>query len=201
LEGLLQLVVGIQLKEADAPFADLRNLLLKYEELIPDASTSDRLPLIATYYIFNALVRPEDRVENAGTFEKPYLATLNPPSLEGLAVRFALGRDAEWTADELAELHATYYRRKYKPNRLQLPPIYEAALSLSLAEAFRRSGNLSEATACIETARDNLPAMKVLLGLDAQLSDTPDLPVSWTKILLPATEDGAEEKPPQSEWS
>lgn len=184
-EGFLQLVAGVQTKQKDAPFVDLRDLLRRYEELIPQAKPNYRLPMVATYYLFNALVGPDNRVENAGSFEKPYMGLLDPPSLEGLGLRFALGQEIEWSASELADLGKTYYQRKYRANGFTLPQIYEVALCLSITEAYRREGNLADATASIEAARDNLPSVSVLVDAAAQLAEKPDEPIIWMTLLLP----------------
>lgn len=197
LSGFLSLIASVQQKVPDAALTDIRDLLRKYELLIPRAKAIHRLPMVALYGLFHVLVRQEDRLPEGAKLVERCDKLLEPPSLEGLAVRFALSRDVEWPVDEIASLYGGYYRQKYQKSGLKLPDLYETAFALTLAEAYRKDGNISAATKTLHGAIDNQPTTKALrAALDALTSEW-DAPILWRVLLLPeaATRDPAPSAP------
>ena len=188
LGGYLQLIAALHTETPQPALTDIRDLLRKYEQMIPQAKAADRLAMVALYALFNVLVREEDKIEGWRTVIERYEEKLGPPSLEALAVRLGLNRGLEWSAADIASLYKTYYAQKYKKNALELPGFYETAFALALAEAHRKEGSIAVAAETLSRALDNQPTMAVLkAALDGLQADS-DAEISWQALLLPPRE-------------
>tara|TARA_R110002074_G_scaffold96954_2_gene210531 strand:- start:522 stop:2276 length:1755 start_codon:yes stop_codon:yes gene_type:complete len=185
LGGFFELVVPIQQSLPHAALTDIRDLLRKYERLMPRAIASHRLPMVALYALFHLLVREEDRLPDSARLVERYEDLLQFPSLEGLGLRFALARDVEWPAAAVAALYQGYYKQKYKKNGLKLPTLYEAAFALALAEAYRKEGDLPNATETLVSGIDNQPKIGAIQTALAALNASDRAPISWQALLLP----------------
>ncbi|MER8492215.1 hypothetical protein NKI94_08140 [Mesorhizobium australicum] len=195
LGGFLSLVSALQKKAPDAQLIDMRDLLRKYEALIPQAK-AHRLPMVALYFLFNSFVKPADRLPDAQKFMDRYHSVLVSPSLEGIGVRFALKRDVEWPTEEVASLYSRYYKQKYEKPGLKLPELYETAFALTLAEAYRRDGKLAEAGETLFEAINNQPKASTLQSALATLKLNESAPISWQVLLLP--EPPEVDRPPEA---
>ncbi|MBW8880216.1 MAG: hypothetical protein JF615_01980 [Asticcacaulis sp.] len=199
LGGVLDLHASLLLKEDGAALVDIFELLRKYQTLIPDAPPAHRLPMLALYYLFNASLADSQRLEGWLAFVKGYEDILDAPSLESLSIHVALKNIFTWSASVLAKIREQYFRTRYRDNGLQLPWLFEAALDLVLAEAYRCEGDEDRARAMIAQARENHPTMQRLVAFETELT-TPLQPIDWRLVLLPQDPPATEpaETPPSA---
>ncbi|AOF97904.1 hypothetical protein BSY17_41 [Sphingobium sp. RAC03] len=198
LSGFLDLCANVLAKTPGAQLVDIRDLLAKFEILIPQAQPTHRRSMLSLYYLFNVLVAENQRREGWWDVVKGYTSILNAPSMESLSLLLVLRKPIDWTAKMLTEVRGQYYRQRYRELGLRLPWLLEAAFDLVLAEAHRREGDENEARAVIAGARDNHPTMAQLAMFEDQLL-TPLAPIDWAEALLRKDEPSAAETPPSGD--
>lgn len=182
--GVLELYASVMLKEPNASLVDIRDLLRKFEVLVPTATDAHRLPMVALYYLFHVSVAKEQQLEGGNKFLESYQAMLNHPSLESVALHIALDHPPGWTTTELANLRDQYMRTRYRPKALKFPWLFETALDLIVAEAHRREGNEETALAIVSEVAENHPTIRRLAELEAALAASM-APIVWQEVLLP----------------
>ena len=73
----------------------------------------------------------------------PPKSRLNKPSIHTMLFRLLTGVDWEWTAEKSAELYTTYEKQRVS-GEFSIPPAWELALMLEVANQFNRASNESE---------------------------------------------------------
>lgn len=184
LEGYLSIVVSLRMGDKK-PLPDIRDLLRKYEKMLPQAKDEHRLPMIALYTLFNNLVSEEDRLPQASKTVENCEALLAPPSLEMLGVRLGLCADIPWSLSEVESLYGGYRRQKYKTSGLKLPELFEIAFSLIMAEAYRKALEIEKAISTLEDAVDDHPQSAALRAALSALKNDGNSAISWMDLLLP----------------
>lgn len=192
LGGALELHADLLLGTENAGLVDLRDLLRKFEPLIPKAAKAHRLPMLALYYLFHVSVPSGQRLDGWIDVVKPYEPLLNAPSQESLALHIALRQMPGWMAKELTSVREQYFRTRYRDNGLEFPWVFEAAMDLILAEARRREGDEDGARAVIAELVENHPTVRLLANFESTLA-APLAPIDWRLVLLPATGEQAGE--------
>lgn len=134
--------------------------------------------------------------EYNGWFERVerYLNAFDEPSIEGM-VASTFG-DVVIPTDDIGaveEAFARYLKRRHKKGAFRLPPLFDAAVALELAEAYRESGDEDGARRLVTRAVELYPGVGPLLALEAP---GPIPIIRWRNHLdLPIPEDPSPEEP------
>jgi len=192
LEGFLQQFLPCALSEEGASITDLRPVLIPVAELLPSVKKDLRLPYLALYVLFNGVVPEISRAPISETIEKLIQKELSHPSAEALITNTILGKVANWSLEAHLQVLESYFKRRGKPTGLRFPRLFEAAVSLDLAERFRIIGDIDQCRKMVALAVESHPGHQRLVQLEAEI----DLgtPIRGADILLPSsiTDDGAE---------
>lgn len=186
LEGFLQQLASLLLKEPNAVITDLRPVLEQAAEWLPMLDARLRLPYLALFVAFNAYVREQDQAlipSSVDALIEKELAKCGP---ESLLVHTLCGQVPAWPAEEHAQALDAYFRRRSAKNGLWFPRLFETALRLDLAERYRLAGNMHACAHTVALAVENQPGHVGLLEFEHGLKA--ESPIRWQEILLPSSE-------------
>ena len=163
-EGLLENVVAII--STPGPIADLRNLLRKYESLLPTVEETYKIPMIATYYLYNALVNDEGKVPNYFELLNLYEYLLNRCSIEMMAIRLLTNQEEfPWDIKECVSCYKAYTEKKFAKNAFSIPPLIEICIMVKLANKYLQTGDIGEFENWLNLAIFELPGKPELQKL------------------------------------
>lgn len=184
LEGFLEQVADVFLKAPNASVTDLRAVLSKIEEAMPTMKIEWRLPYIALYCLYNRLVRTEDRTPNADQVLEPLEKELLLPSSESMMVHLVLDVIPSWDISTHRKIHDAYFKTRHRKKGLRAPRVFEAGVSLALAERCRLANDVIQARELISLAVENSPGNAALRRLEEGFNG--EISINWRTLLLPA---------------
>lgn len=157
LEGFLS-----QLASEKHELTDIRELLKKYEHIIPNATEKYKLHMLATYYLYNTLVAEEYRVKGYNDFIKKYEKNFDVCCIENMVVYLFINEEWPWKPEECEEAINTYLKRKYKKNNLKIPSTIELAVFITLANLCEKAGFTEKQKYWLEVALYDCPGQQDL---------------------------------------
>ncbi|NYT79237.1 hypothetical protein H0A71_19850 [Alcaligenaceae bacterium] len=192
LEGFLQQLASCLLGEPDAVLSDLKPVLALSCQFAPRIEKRLRLPYLALHELFNGHVAIEDCAEKTSAIDALVEKELGEPSSEALIAHTLSGQAVAWPLETHRATLDTYFRRRNAANGLKFPRLFEAAITLDLAERFRCVDDIDGCREVLALAVENYPGHSRLL--EAETSFLPAVPINWNNIMLPPAE-----QPQQSE--
>jgi len=188
LEGFLQQLAAVESRTADAQFTDLRPVLADIERTVAQSSTRDRHAMAALHILFNINVAEECRSPNCETVHEALQQYLDTLSAEALVLLcYAIDPAALWDLQVHRRGHDDFFKKRSKPSGLQVPRLFEAAISITLAERYRSVGEIEQSRALLSFAVSNYPGHTGLLA--AESSFTGNEVLTWREILIPRAVD------------
>lgn len=186
LEGFLQQLASLLLREPNAIITDLRPVLEQAAKWLPMLKTQLKLPYLALFAVFNAYVHKQDQAPTTSSINALIEKELDKCGSESLLVHTLYGQVPPWPTEEHANAIVTYFKRRSAKNGLRFPRLFEAALLLDLAERYRLAGNMQACMDTVSLAVENQPGHAGLRGLEQELDA--ESPIRWQEILLPSFE-------------
>lgn len=183
LEGFLQQLASMHLKMPDAVLTDLRAVFSASYGFLPCLEKRLRRPYLALFFLFNVHVAQQDAAEMPQNIKTLIENELSEPSSEALIAHALTGQTVDWPLQEHRETVDAYFKRRYEKNGLRFPRLFEAAVTLELAERWRAAGDMAECRKVVAFAVENHPGHAGLLEAETNLQ--PDTSISWRKIMLP----------------
>jgi hypothetical protein len=178
-------VVG-HLLQPSAKLTDMRPVLEKIETLVPGlAKPTQRLPMLAIYFIYNFIVPEELRREGCHKFVETYKSDFDAPSIVSLVTHLVTGQNPDWPLPVMDDLHARYFRERHHAKALKPGAILEAAFTLQLAEQNRSAGKFARARELITFAVETCPKHAGLRNFEASIQLNELAEIDWQAILLP----------------
>jgi hypothetical protein len=179
LEGFLQQFAGhIQ---TGSPLTDLTAVIARIEELLLKMNIRQRRPFIALYCIYNRIVPLQNRSESWEEIVRQYNEELALPSSESLVTHHIMGMVPHWTLEQHKDVHDSYFRQRNNRNGLRVPAIFEAGMSIELAERYRSSGDVESARSALTLTTENFPHLMVLKELEREFC--PEKPIEVARLL------------------
>lgn len=166
LEGLLS-----QLVSEDHKITDIRELLKKYEELIPNAQEKYKIQMLATYYLYNSLISEEYKLDNYFEFAGKYEKLFDICCVENMVVCVFTGEEWPWKPEDAEEGINIYLKRRYKKNNLILPSKIEIAVFVSLANLYGKFGLVEKQRYWLETTLMDCPGQEEVQNLIKEAID------------------------------
>lgn len=185
LEGFLQQLESIYLKEPDAVLSDLKPVLGASTEFVPRLERRLRLPYLALHALFNMHVASQCSAEMPTAIQALIDTELRDPSSEALVAHALANQPVPWSLEVHRTGLNTYLRRRAAKNGLKFPRLFEAAIVLELAERLRCAGDMEGCREVVALAVENHPGHAGLLDAEANLQPTDA--IRWHRIMLPAT--------------
>lgn len=150
LSGLLEHIT--QTLATPEPLPDMAALLERIEALLPQAKDGERIPMLAVYWLYNAVVVPEGRRpgwEELLRKHEPLLATC---CLEMMAVRLILFHELAWPLHECIAAYEDYGKHRYGKASTKLPILLETGLLALMANMALAAQEPEKRRMLIETA-------------------------------------------------
>ncbi|WP_205959624.1 hypothetical protein [Ramlibacter humi] len=186
LQGFLQQLTSVMLREPGAALTDMRDVLNAANEFIPGIRRELRRPYLALMVLWNAHVHETASVQPRAAVTSLIEEELAAPSSEALIAHCLTQQQPPWTLIEHQECLEAYFRRRSRSG-LRSTRLIEAAMALDLSERFRGEGSLDAfrrwVSLAVEIEPGNARLSQMELNLDAQAA------VSWTSVLLPPPEE------------
>ncbi len=183
LEGALEQLAGILLQAPNASWTDLREMLTKARTWFSGMKVADRRPFLALYFIFSAYVPESHRLPDIDDLNAAYASDFKTPSPEALILNLLFDRTPDWRLDEHAKSIVAYQAQRHQKTGCRFPQVFEAGLSLQLAERYRAAGKADRAQIVLATAVEDHPGLAALRTLEGEFS--PNVPIDWRGVLLP----------------
>ena len=183
LSGFLRELESLMLGRKTG-ITDMSNVLKKIERQVPTLAPCNRRPMVALYLLWHQNVAEELRRPDAEVFFQRHLSDLEDVSIESLICYTILSHRTGWDPDEQEQIRIDYQKQRYHKGGIRLGPVFEVALTLDTAEAFRLSGKMPEALSLIADAVENMPGEVALLDLEQTWLAGKIAPIRWRDILL-----------------
>lgn len=168
--ALVESLRGVASGEAEG-VVDLRVPLERIEMLLPgEAKDQLRVPMIATYLLWHAMVAEELERPDAQRYLDPYVHLLEAPSMYSYAV-WAFGGQFSWGESELAALadEREALLRKQSKSILELPARLDATLRIDLAQRAWNRDDQADCLAQLGKAIELLPGDEQLIAWELQI--------------------------------
>lgn len=115
---------------------DIRELLKKYEELIPQSKQKYKIQMLCTYLLYNSLIEQKARLEDHDKFIAKHESTFDICCIENMVTYMFLGIKWIWKIEECDATVNLYLKSRYKKNSLKVPSKLEVALFLNMSNLY-----------------------------------------------------------------
>lgn len=129
---------------SDSLLTDLRELLEKYESLIPMASKQDKIAMLSMYHLYNYFIVLEARRPNFKKFIEKYEDIFNECCIESMIVHLLCNQKWPWDTDDCISHYDNYSRTKFSKNALSIPPLIELCLIITIANMWLNAGEFEK---------------------------------------------------------
>lgn len=180
LEGFLNELALYYEQSPGATVTNLNEVLTNVVMQFSSMKKDERRPYLALLVLFNREAKAQ--------------AVLYPPSVndlinkelvelssEALIVHAILDKAVHWSIEEHAQVILEYKRKRPKKSGIHFPKMFEAAISLELAERYRLAGQIEQSQQTMVEAADDYPEHEALRTAIA----TSENNISWRAILIP----------------
>jgi len=183
LEGFLEQLAPCLLKEKNAVLTDIRPVLTTATAFIPHLNKRLRLPYLALFALFNMHVPAKDSFATPAVVEKLIQDELGEPSSEALISYALSGNVIPWSLEVHRTALRTYLRRRTTKNGLRFPRLFEAAITLELAERLRCNGEVEDSREFVSLAVENYPGHSGLLQFEEKFQTS--ISINWRDVMMP----------------
>ncbi len=172
----------------DSGVTDISDVLEEVEERVPGLSPKNRLPMLALYLLYHRCLPPERHRADSERFLAKHVSAFDNLSIESLVCHVILGESLDWKADDVEDTRKAYIKQRNHKNGLRLGHILEAAMTITVAEAYRAVGEVDHALVLLGEAIENLPGHAGLVELEQRWQAGTFDHAEWQKLLLPKRE-------------
>jgi hypothetical protein len=183
LEGFLEQLESCLLQESGATLTDLRPVLTRVADFAANLKKPLRRPYLALHALFNLYLPEHGKVPMSPALQVLAERDLDEPSPEALLSFAIYGQTISWPLESHQEAVDAYFRRRMSVSGVRFPRLFDAAITLELAERYREAGDMVRCREMVALAVENHPGQSGLLGLEERLD--PTVPINWRDVLLP----------------
>ncbi len=127
------------IQEENPALLDLRKVMLRIEQLVPNAKSSERVPMLALYVIFNSMIRVEDQRPDWVGFAARWKSEVEKCSIEWMVKDIFIGSKVNWSTTEWIASFDEYQRSMHKPTATKLPLLLEVAIVAEISNRLLES--------------------------------------------------------------
>lgn len=115
------------------PITDLSQLMELIENTFPQTSKKYWTPMLAMYWLYNAIISDEIKRPNWKEFLETHIEYIDKCSIETMLVKLLLGKELPWSGDECVNVYKDFDRKRFHKGAIEVPKIVEVALLASIA--------------------------------------------------------------------
>lgn len=182
LEGFLEELARAQLESPGATVTSLTEVLHKFLADAPNMKQDLRRPYLALLVLFNAIAG-STAVRRTDAIELLIQSELSDPSPEALVALAFFSELPQWTIEAHEKALEDYFKQRGRKSGLRLPRLFEAAVTVELAERNRAGGLAARACELVVMASENYPDHERLRNCAEKFVGEEAL--NWRLILLP----------------
>jgi hypothetical protein len=183
LEGHLEQLVQAITSTGQTTVTDLEPIFPEMERFAK-TNKANRTALLTLYALFaHTFLKPEQRPAGLEALLNKHMHEIGSPSNEALVARTIFGSLDQWPIDAHQKSLDRYFLQRSTPGGLHAPRLFDAMLSLALAERYRQLKRHAEAKRCLARAAESFPGHHILQDLEASYS--PRRRIQWREALLP----------------
>ncbi len=186
LNAFLHRLSSIYTVGPSATLPDLGQVLEEVEKQVPELTACRRRSMIALYILFNEHVSSDQRRPRYGEFLATYAADFDSPSIESLLLHTIFGNDTSWAIEQIEEVRNSYLEQRHWKKGLTFGLLFDAAITLSLAEMHRTAGNDTRARELVAAAVEDAPGYTAIWEFEKICGEKVPS-INWRSILLPHT--------------
>jgi hypothetical protein len=134
------------------PITDIRELLVKYENLIGQSSNQFKIQILTTYVLYNAFVSEEHKCKNYSSVLDKNKALFDICTIETMLAWLLMGQLWPWVAEECAECWSKYQSTCYQKASIKVPPIMSVGIICEIASLYLQDENEDEYRKFMESA-------------------------------------------------
>lgn len=183
LGGFLQQLERVVVGE-ESSLTDLTEVLQEVEQRASGVTEAHARPMIALYLIYQRSTK-QPLSEEASDFLAAKLEILQSQSIESLVCHTVLQERVSWSLEEHEAARTKYLGQRYHRRGLRVGSMFEAAMSVDLAERMREAGNTTRALELIAEAVETLPGHSRLLEVERSWAAGDRTELSWPDMLIP----------------
>ena len=121
---------------------DMTELMKKIEQLAPNCSSADRIPMLDLYGLYQVVIPPEHRRPGWREFLSRFKTELENCSITGLVAWPVLrGEKPPWPVEECVTAFEEYQRKRHKARAVNLPILVEVAIMVAIANLYLEGGD------------------------------------------------------------
>lgn len=151
-----------QLISEPCEVTDIRELLKKYEQLIPQSKQKYKIQMFCTYLLYNSLIAQESRVEGYEAFIEKYEDCFDTCCIETMITLILLGTKWTWESRVCEETINAYLKSRYQKDGLRVPSKLELVMFLVLANSYLENEMLDKFEYWLRNALFDCPAQEEL---------------------------------------
>lgn len=163
---------------------DMRPVLTRIEELVPQLGGQTRLSLIAIYCLWHAILAEEYHQPSAASYLEGYRPELEVPSIQAFLVATVLGRNPPWTTAAFQKLAQDRLEDRTKGKAEPLPAVFDAALAAAVAMRLSTEVQRDEAAETLSRAVEELPGNARLMAAESMYRDSGRLTIDLHALVL-----------------
>lgn len=185
LNGFLNQLSRILSGSPGAAITDISAVVEKIETCVLGlAKAEQRLPMLILYLLFHAYVPLENRRPNWEQLLEKYSKDLEALSIESMLIPVLTSAKFDWAPEEYSKIRDEYFKQRYNRNGLLFGSLIETAVTLHLAEIYRRANDEGHSRQLVSEAVENFPGHQKLLEFEQDIRNQSLPAIEWWKILL-----------------
>lgn len=143
--GFLEQLEGVLLR--DKPLNDLKDLLTKYEEFLPNSQAEFQLHMLTLYVIYHCYVSKQYHLPSYQKVVETYQHhLLDRCSIEGMLTLILIKEAWPWKIEDCEIAWGKYRQQKFQANRLCIPFLFAIGLQNELANQYLAVNNIEKYT-------------------------------------------------------
>lgn len=185
LEGFLGLLIDVLAERDGTALPDLRPVLDRIEQLVPGRQQQNgSTEMVAVYYLWHAVMRPEFHQPAADTFLAKHGPLLQTPSITSFATDLLASTPDRWTLQDLRTVADDRRDRRLRGKTQPIPTVFDAALHVVLALNLLQAGREDEAAQAVSHAVEIMPGNPQLTALETAILSAPAVEFDTRRFVL-----------------
>ena len=186
LRGYLIQLAACFKNEKHAEITDLSEMLKRAKTLLDSGTAKLRRALLALHRLYNAHVPVNEKMNTSQSIERKYVDEFSIPCVENLLVCMILKVSPNWIITDYKDAINEYFDQRHTKNGLSLPPVFDTAILLYVAEQNRLAGKFDCVKKLLTLAIESYPGHQGLIHMEKTFN-TGSI-IDWFAVLFPVSE-------------
>lgn len=160
---------------------DMKDMLEQVHGRLGSVPQHDRLPFVVLQFLHDLVVHKEARVYESRAILRQFEEDFRQLTIETMLLMLFFKVAAPWDCDAQKETLEEYLKGRERDQGVKMDELFEAGLTLDLAECFRSEGEIEKAEALISMAVENHPGKLSLVEFERNFN--PCEKIDWRGVM------------------